>query len=173
MPRADDAALTRSCIPERTKSPMPQSPAKPLWQCPVCGEKFVTANQWHSCGKFRLETLFSRSEPHVFRIYEKFLKMVMACGPVTIIPQKTRVAFQVRMRFASLYPRKSYLLGGFIFAQRHTDPKFHKIETYSPRNHLHYFRLESKDDLDDDFQNWIAKAYAVGRQEHLGKKAGK
>ncbi len=84
------------------KSP---SVSRPLWQCPECSEKFTTANQWHSCGKFSLKELFTRCEPHVFRIYEKFAKMVQACGPVTIIPQKTRVTFQVRMRFVSLYPR--------------------------------------------------------------------
>lgn len=95
--------------------------------------------------------------------------MVQACGPVTIIPQKTRVTFQVRMRFVSLYPRKSSLVGGFVFARRHEHPKFHKIETFSPHNHLHHFRLESKADLDSDFQGWIAEAYSVGGQKHLAR----
>ncbi|NOH02368.1 MAG: hypothetical protein HND47_10670 [Chloroflexi bacterium] len=147
--------------------PEPKTSSKPLWQCPICGEKFTTANQWHSCGKFSLKELFSHSEPHVFRIYRKFARMVRACGPVTIIPQKTRVTFQVRMRFVSLYPRKSHLLGGFIFDRRHDHPKFHKVETFSPRNHLHHFRLHSEEDLDSDFAGWIAEAYAVGEQRHL------
>lgn len=93
--------------------------------------------------------------------------MVQACGPVTIIPQKTRVTFQVRMRFVSLYPRKTYLVGGFVFARRHEDQIFYKIETFSPRNHLHYFRLDSEADLDANFAGWIAEAYAVGEQKHL------
>lgn len=28
-----------------------------LWQCPRCGERFVTPNMWHSCGKFTLDPL--------------------------------------------------------------------------------------------------------------------
>lgn len=150
--------------------PKPMNSAHPLWQCPVCGEKFTTANQWHSCGNFSLKDLFSHSEPRVFEIYQKFAKMVRTCGPVTIIPQKTRVTFQVRMRFVSLYPRKSYLLGGFVFARRHNHPKFHKIESFSPRNHLHHFRLESQDDLDFKFRDWIAEAYLVGEQKHIAMK---
>lgn len=94
--------------------------------------------------------------------------MVRQCGPVTIIPPKTRVTFQARMRFVSLYPRKSSLVGGFVFARRHDHPRFYRIETFSPRNHLHHFRLESQDDLDDEFRGWIAEAYAVGEQKHLG-----
>jgi hypothetical protein len=49
---------------------------------------------WHSCGKFSLDDLFARSQPHVRRIFDKFAKMVRACGPVHMIPQKTRVVFQ-------------------------------------------------------------------------------
>ncbi len=145
----------------------PKRQLNPLWQCPKCGEKFTTPNQQHSCGKFSLEPLFARSEPHVFGIYKKFAGMVQACGPVTIIPQKTRITFQARMRFVSLYPHKAHLLGGFVFARRLEHPRFHKIETFSPRSHLHHFRLDSEDDLDSDFEAWIAEAYAVGEQKHL------
>jgi len=139
----------------------------PLWECPQCGERFTTANQWHSCGKHSLEALFASCEPQVFRIYQKFAQMVQACGPVTIIPQKTRVTFQVRMRFVSLYPRKAHLLGGFVFARRHAHRKFHKVETLSLLNHLHHFRLKSEEELDTDFRRWIEEAYAVGEQKHL------
>lgn len=140
---------------------------KPMWRCPKCGEMFTTANQRHSCGKFRLDKVFVRSEPHVFRIFQKFEKMVQDCGPVTIIPQKTRVTFQVRMRFVSVYPRRSYLMVGFVFARRLKHPRFFKIETFSPRNHLHHIRISSEAELDSDFLPWIREAYAVGEQKHL------
>ncbi|MGH9972245.1 MAG: hypothetical protein ACREBG_31245 [Pyrinomonadaceae bacterium] len=48
--------------------------------------------------------------------------MVRACGPVRTIPQKTRVVFQVRVRFAGCYPRKSHLLCGFALPRRVTIP---------------------------------------------------
>jgi hypothetical protein len=138
-----------------------------MWQCPNCGEWFTTTNQWHSCGKYSLEALFSRSEPVVSMIFQKFADMVQAVGPVKIIPQKTRVTFQGRMRFVSLYPRKNHLVGGFVFARRVDHPRFFKIETFSARNILHHFRIETLEDLNSDFSDWIREAYTVGQQEHL------
>lgn len=58
----------------------------PLWKCPKCGERFVTKNMWHSCGKFTLEELFARSEPHVYQLFNQFAEMMRKCGPVTMIP---------------------------------------------------------------------------------------
>ena len=96
----------------------PVKPKHPLWRCPKCGARFVTKNMWHSCGKYTLEALFSRSEPHVLPLFKKFAKMVKGCGPATMIPQKTRVVFMVRVRFAGAYPRKSYFLAGLALSRR-------------------------------------------------------
>jgi hypothetical protein len=49
------------------------------------------------------------------------------------------------------------------------NPRFQKIETLSPRNHVHHFCLERPDELDAEFEGWIREAYAVGRHEHLEK----
>jgi hypothetical protein len=88
----------------------------------------------HSCGRFRVEDLFARSDPHVFQLYEKYKRMVKACGAVTIIPQKTRLVFMVRMRFAVVYPRKSYLRAGFLLGRRLSpDPRIEKVTAYTPR----------------------------------------
>jgi hypothetical protein len=42
-----------------------------------------------------------------------------------------------------------------------------KIETFSPRNHVHAFRLEHPSDVDSTFVEWMREAYAVGEQRHL------
>ena len=85
------------------------SSGRALWRCPRCGERFTTRNQWHACGSFDIEALFVRSQPIVRRLYDRFLKLVRESGPVTVIPQKTRIALQVRMRFAALMPQKDVL----------------------------------------------------------------
>ena len=139
---------------------------KTLWKCPRCGAKFVTRNMWHSCGKFSLRAHFARSEPRVYRLYRRFVQLVRACGPVTIIPQKTRIAFQVRVRFAGITPRKSYLLVGFWFTERRDHPRFFRIERYYPSAYGHFLRLESDDDFDRDFKSWLREAYAIGQQAH-------
>jgi hypothetical protein len=140
---------------------------KALWQCPACGEKFVTKNMWHSCGKFSLEDLFARSEPHVFEFYQDFAALVKSCGPVTIIPQKTRLVFQARVRFISCTPRKNYLLCSFGLSRKLASPRFHKITRYAPRWFGHEYRLTAKEELDDELIVWIRESYDVGQQKHL------
>jgi Domain of unknown function (DUF5655) len=140
---------------------------RPLWRCPKCGERFVTRNIWHACGKYSLEDLFARSEAHVLPLFKKFAKMVRACGPVRTIPQKSRVAFQVRVRFAGAYPRKNPLLCGFALPYRANDPRFVKIENYAEHFRGHLFKVASEADLDDKVQEWLHQAYKVGAQSRL------
>lgn len=142
---------------------------KPLWRCPKCGAKLVTRNMWHSCGKYTLKDLFARSEPNVPKLFHKFAKMVRSCGPVTMIPRKTRVVFLDRVRFAGAYPRKSYLLCGIALPRRVNHPRFIKIETYAPHFHGHLFRVQSAEDLDREVQAWLHESYKVGQQMHLKK----
>jgi hypothetical protein len=138
-----------------------------LWPCPRCGERFTTRNQRHSCGRFDLGHLFANTEPQVEALYRRFAALVHACGPVTVIPQKTRIAFQVRMRFAAVMPRRSCLKGHLVLAQRHEAPCFFRIESFSARNHVHEFKLESDKQVTKELARWVREAYRVGRQEHL------
>jgi hypothetical protein len=71
---------------------------------------------------------------------------------VTILPEKTRIAFQVRMSFAVTIPRKAWLDGHLILARRIDHPRFRRVETFSPRNHLHAFRLSDPAQLDVEFR---------------------
>ena len=140
---------------------------KPLWKCPKCGERFTGKNMWHSCGKFSLEDLFARSEPHVLKIFHEYARMVRACGTVRMIPQKTRVVFQARMRFAGATPRKSYLICHFILPHKIDNDRFQKIETFSRHCHAHYLRIADQSELGNDVARWLKQAYAVGQQEYL------
>ena len=144
---------------------MPMLP--PLWRCDLCGETFTTRNAMHSCGRFSLDALFAKSAPHVRDMFERLQSMAAACGPIHTIPQKTRVVFQVRMRFLALYPRTSTLLCGFVFARRLEHPRFEKILSVGPRSHVHDLRLASLDEIDADVRRWMREAYASGAQQHL------
>ena len=143
-----------------------------LWTCPQCGNTFATPNQLHSCGQFDLEAHFEGATEEVELIYQKFAGMVRSCGPVRIIPQKRRIAFQVRTQFASLTPSKSHVVGGLIFDEPMKSPRFTKIELLGPRTHAHSFRLEKLEELDDEFMGWIRRAYAVGAQRPFGEDKG-
>jgi hypothetical protein len=140
---------------------------KPLWRCQKCNERFVTANMRHSCGKHTLEELFARSEPHVFQLFKKFARMVRACGRVTVIPQKTRVVFQVRVRFAGCYPRRKHLLCAIALRDRLESPRFVHIEKFAAHFVGHRFKIDSAEQLDAEVQGWLQQAYDVGAQKRL------
>ena len=95
------------------------------------------------------------------------LACVRAVGPVQVLAEKTRIALQVRMSFAAFMPRRDWLNGHLVLARRIDSPRFLRVETFSPRNVLHAFRLSGPDEVDTEFAAWLAEAYRVGAQEHL------
>jgi hypothetical protein len=139
----------------------------PLWQCPKCKRKFANRNQSHFCGKHRLESHFEGKPAELRAIYDAVLKAIRTCGPVKVLPEKTRIAFQVRMSFAQLTTRSKWVDGHVVLARRLEQPRFRKVETISPRNHVHHFRLSSAAEVDEQVQSWFAEAYTVGEQKHL------
>ena len=138
---------------------------RPLWRCPACGERFTTRNQTHSCGTFDLDALFAKSDPIVRILFDRFVALVKKNGPVRVIPQKTRIAIQTRMRFAAVTPQRSALKGHLVLARRHETAGFVRIDSYSSGSHVHVFRLRSHDDLCPPLTDLIADAYAVGCQK--------
>ena len=141
-----------------------------LWHCPKCDRGFANRNQTHTCGLHDLDHHFVGREPIVRELYDLVASTVRSLGPVIILPEKTRIAFQVRMSFAQVTPRKRWLDGHVVLARRLEHPRFRKIETFSPRNHLHAFRLEQPEDVDDTFIDWMREAYDVGAQKHLPQR---
>jgi len=141
--------------------------ARPLWRCPKCKRRFANRNQSHFCGTHDLESHFRGKPPDIRAIYDAVLKAIKRCGPVTVLPEKTRIAFQVRMSFAQLTTRSKWVDGHVVLARRFEHPRFRKVETFSPRNHVHYFRLTSVADVDAEVESWLVEAYAVGEQKHL------
>jgi hypothetical protein len=72
------------------------------------------------------------------------------------------------MSFAAFMPRRQWLNGHLVLARRIDNPRFSRIETFSPHNVLHAFRLSSPPEVDDEFIGWLGESYEVGMQRHLG-----
>ncbi len=87
--------------------------------------------------------------------------------PVRVVPEKTRIAFQVRMSFEAVSLRRDRIVGHVVLARRLENPRFTKIETISPRNHVLSFRFHSREELDREVLRWLREAYLVGQQRHL------
>lgn len=145
---------------------MPGRADAPLWTCSACGRAFANRNQSHACGRYALDSHFEGRSPNVRAIYDAFLALLEGFGPVTVLPEKTRIAFQVRMSFAQLTIRRDWVFGHLVLARRAEDPVFTRVESFSPRNHLHAFRLDDPREV-ERLRDYAREAHAVGRQEHL------
>jgi hypothetical protein len=141
---------------------------RPLWHCPRCGRTFANLNQTHTCAApGDLDAHFAGRQPQVRAAFDRVLAAVRGFGPVTVLPEKTRIALHVRMSFAAFMPRIRWLDGHLILAETVHSGRFRKVEVYSPRNVLHAFRLTAPDEVDAEFVGWLAEAYRVGEQRHL------
>ena len=138
-----------------------------MWTCPRCGRSFANRNQQHACGPLDLGRHLAGRDPEVVAIFERLVELAERNGPVTVLAEKTRIAFQVRMSFAAFSLRRRWVDGHVVLARRLEHPRFRRVETFSPRNHLHQFRLERLEEVDEEVAAWLAEAYRVGEQRHL------
>src|SRR5262249_2379282 len=141
-----------------------------MWACPGCQRWFANRNQSHACGTFELEPHFAGCDPNVRLAFERIVSLIRELGPVTVLPEKTRIAFQVRMSFAAVMPRKRWLDGHVVLARFCEHPRFSKIDYISPRNVAHHFRVSDPTDSDEEVRARLAEAYAVGEQRHLSRR---
>lgn len=72
------------------------------------------------------------------------------------------------MSFAAFTPRVHWLDGHLVLARTVHSGRFRRADTYSPRNVVHVIRLTTPDEVDQEFVGWLAEAYRVGQQRHLG-----
>ena len=141
---------------------------RPLWACPGCGRTFANTNQVHTCAALGdLDWHFAAASPVVRASFDATLAAVRTFGPVSVLPERTRIALHVRMSFAAFMPRRNWLNGHLVLARRIDSPRFSRIDAYSPRNVVHAFKLVTPDDVNAEFVGWLGEAYRVGAQEHL------
>jgi hypothetical protein len=141
-----------------------------LWRCPVCGRSFANRNQSHFCSDVPLEAHFAGRDRQVIAAFERLLEAAERSGPVTVLAEKTRIAFQVRMSFAAFTLRRHWVDGHVVLARRLESPRFRRIDLISPRNQVHVFRLTGPSEVDEEVERWLAEAYSVGEQRHLTRK---
>ena len=138
-----------------------------LWTCPECGHRFVTRNMWHSCSNYPLDAHFAGTLPSVRDTFDRFIELIQEHGPIEIIPQKTRIAIQAKVRFAGCVVRKRWLLANLWLTRRIDHPALQRVEEFGPESYGHQFRLDSPDDIDGVLCDFIRESYAVGLREHL------
>jgi hypothetical protein len=83
-------------------------------------------------------------------LFRSFAKLVKRCGPIRVVPEKTRIAIQVRMSFAAVSLRRDRIVGRVVLARRVENSRFTKIEYISPA-------ITSILSVSIRARNWIAK----------------
>ena len=144
-----------------------------LWRCPDCGRTFANRNQSHTCAALgELDRHFVGNDAAVRDAFDAVLAVVGALGPVEVLAEKSRIALHVRMSFAAFTPRRHSLPGHLVLARTVESPRWDRVQVFSPRNVLHAFTLNGPHEVDAEFAGWLAEAYEVGAQRHLGLPPG-
>ena len=132
---------------------------EPLWKCHDCGREFANRNQFRFCSNISLEDHFAGREPQVVTTFNRLLSAAERSGPVKVLPEKTRIAFQVRMSFAAFSLRRRWVDGHVVLARRLESPRFRRIDFISPRNQVHVFRLQEPAEVDAEVERRVAEVY--------------
>lgn len=142
---------------------------KDLWSCPKCGERFVTAHMWHSCGRFPLDDLFANCLPNVRPTYEALAKLALEVAPFHVIPQKTRVSFQLRARCAGGSPAKGHFRFHFLSRRVISHPRIVRVDSYAKDQHDHSVKLIDPSDVDHQIREWLEISLEYGEQRAVSR----
>lgn len=149
----------------RKPASAPSIATRPLWTCPECGNRFVTRNNWHSCGRWPLSHHF-KGRPKLAALWRAFVAAVRENGPVRVVSSKTRLVLMVRVRFAGVTVRSDHLRASFWLMAPRPGPQF-RIEEVVPGYWMHTFELRDASDLDAEVRKRLREAYGNGEQRHL------
>ena len=141
----------------------------PLWTCPKCGAKLVTRNLWHSCGQATLAEWKGGMGPKARCLYDRFERMIAACGEYHVAPAKTRIAFMGRVRFAGITSlSENGMTCAFALPRPLASPRFVRVKEEVPGWWSHRLRVTEPSQLDEQVQRWLRESYRLmGMRERL------
>jgi hypothetical protein len=122
---------------------------------------------WHSCSRYPLSLHFENKEPIIRLLFNRLLGLARNCGPLVVYAQKTRIVFQVQVRFGGVVTRKRSLDVSLWLKRKAQHPCLRRIETYSPRDYGHFFRFTEASQMDTEFADLVRESYSIGCREHL------
>lgn len=140
-----------------------------LWTCPRCGAKLISRNLAHSCGRATLDDWKARMGPRARKLYDRFERMIAACGEYHVAPAKTRIAFLGLVRFAGITSLSEHgMTCAFSLPRPRTSKRFVKVEEVVPDWWVHRLRITDPAELDAEVQEWLRESYRLmGMRERL------
>jgi hypothetical protein len=141
-------------------------PKRPLWICPACGRSFVTPRMAHSCARWTVDDFFAGRDPAARELFDALVAFTRRAGEFVVDPNKTRIAFQNRGRFAGVSRvRRDGLVVTFWLKRRVDSARLLRVDHYPPRDYVHTLLVSGTGDLDAELEGWLAEAWRVGAQE--------
>lgn len=134
-----------------------------MWVCPFCEQKFVKANQVHSCGDKILDDFLYNKPEQTLELFWHFADSFQQIGKVTIHPTKSMIGFAAKTRMAYVIRLgKNFVDVVFPFDKPHTDNLcFHKIARVpGQQQYNHHLRLLDKKDINAEVKKFMKLAYA-------------
>ena len=143
-----------------------------MWICPKCSQKFVYQNAQHSCNERSVEDFTKGKSSYTLELFDFFIDEYLKIGEIVLHPAKSRIALAADIRFAYIHRLgKNYVDIVFQFRNSFTDNYcFYKIAQIPDSNtYNHYFRMERKEDINDEVRDFLKKAYDIGIRKHIKK----
>ena len=114
---------------------------------------------------------FAKLGPRGRALFDRFERLIAACGEYHVSPAKTRIAFLGRVRFASISRiSEESMVCGFAMPYPLKSPRFVKVEEVVPGWWQHRLQINSPRQLDGEVQAWLRESYRLmGMQERLGR----
>jgi hypothetical protein len=154
------------------RAPRKPSPSRAaLWTCPRCGARLVTKNLSHSCGAHSIDKFLDGKTEAGRDLFARFAALIATCGPHSLAPAKTRVAFMAQVRFASVNRvSRDYIDVHFVLPEAIDNPRFRRVE-HLGRLYVHHLRLRRRQEFDRELAAWLERSYAeYGQRRWLESK---
>jgi Domain of unknown function (DUF5655) len=136
-----------------------------MWTCPFCKQKFVNANQVHSCGDKTLDDFLKGKSDHTVELFWHFADSFQKFGTIGIHPTKSMIGFAAKTRMAYVIRLgKNFVDVVFPFDKAYSDNLcFHKIaQVPGTQQYNHHLRMFNPDDLNTEVKEFMKLAYLKG-----------
>jgi hypothetical protein len=92
-------------------------------------------------------------------LHKELLFLLKKIGKFTVEPKKESIHVVHGRAFVGIHPKKSYLGVNLVLDKSETSPRADKVEKVSANRFHHYFKIESKQQMNTSFVRLLKEAY--------------
>ncbi|MQA85086.1 MAG: hypothetical protein GEV03_10795 [Streptosporangiales bacterium] len=132
------------------------------WTCPACDREFGRAHQSHVCVPgCSVDECFAGRPPGQRAIYDALIAHLTALGPVHEDAVGVGVFLKRERKLAEVRPKARSLSLEFVLPRTIDHPRISRKIPGAGGRTVHFVKLTSVDDVDDQVRDWLTEAYAA------------